>query len=150
MWLENLPSLYISDIKLLADTRTLTLTVNTANSLTHTETQTQTETEADNFEQRINTPESAVSVRYAVKDGSSTILSGTFESGKATRLEIPRPVKLWEPSSPFLYGLELSVNSDTVTSYFGMRSITMVRFMVYFGVCVVNVVAVLLLFVFVF
>ena len=47
-----------------------------------------------------------------------------------TELDIPVPnPNLWSPDNPFLYGLQIStvhngVTNDSVTSYFGMRKIS--------------------------
>jgi len=39
-------------------------------------------------------------------------------------IHIPSP-KLWEPSNPFLYDLSVTIPSETITSYFGMRTFTL-------------------------
>lgn len=40
------------------------------------------------------------------------------------RLKIPDP-KLWSPETPYLYDLRVTFNDDEVTSYFGMRQISL-------------------------
>ena len=69
-----------------------------------------------------------VVVFASVLDGLSVV--NTTTGGPNAELDIPltRP-KLWSPSSPFLYGLQISVahsgvTNDSVTSYFGMRKIS--------------------------
>ncbi len=48
-------------------------------------------------------------------------------AGKAVRLELPlKELHLWEPGSPKLYDLTLTLGDDEVKSYFGMREITWV------------------------
>ena len=41
-------------------------------------------------------------------------------------LNVP-DAKLWSPESPFLYDLEITLGSDKVSSYFGMRKISMAK-----------------------
>ena len=77
---------------------------------------------------RTYAPASASDVAITVKDGTRTVKT---VSGK-TNAEISIPVpaaKLWSPDSPFLYDLEIAVTNgktktDAVTSYFGMRKIS--------------------------
>jgi len=60
-------------------------------------------------------------------DGATQVASVTGAVGSEIRLPVPN-AKLWNPDSPFLYDLRVSLKSgstvvDQVTSYFGMRSI---------------------------
>jgi hypothetical protein len=64
---------------------------------------------------------------------SNGIVVSTVTGNPATGLDlsIPNP-KLWSPSSPFLYDLQISVlqgglTNDTVASYFGMRKVSVVN-----------------------
>ena len=72
-------------------------------------------------------PEKGSPVTVVVSDGGAAVK--TFEGRADAELEIPIPsVKPWSPEHPFLYGLQVTMNSgvpsaDTVTSYFGMRKI---------------------------
>lgn len=81
-----------------------------------------------------------VKVRVEVLDGDKVVAKteGTTERGSVTlHIPIPEP-QLWSPETPHLYGLRVSriqdvlktakvgeFTSDTVTSYFGMRKISM-------------------------
>ncbi len=105
VWLEPVPKVSINTIKIVPDIdrSVLKLTVNTES--------------APGF-----------SVDIKVKDGNQTIKT---VSGKPNT-EITVPVanaKLWSPDSPFLYDLQVSlkkgnINTDVVSSYFGMRKIS--------------------------
>jgi len=65
---------------------------------------------------------------YATILDTGTIIS-TMSGNPQTELDIPiNNLKLWSPTSPFLYDLQVSVahngiTNDMVTSYFGMRKI---------------------------
>jgi hypothetical protein len=69
-----------------------------------------------------------VTVSVTVLD-TGTVINMT-NGNPQTELDIPIPnPKLWSPNSPFLYDLQISVvhngvTNDTVTSYFGMRKIS--------------------------
>ena len=70
-------------------------------------------------------------VRIQVFEKGKEILSGTHVVGNIIKLTIPHP-KLWSPENPFLYDLKLSLINDgkiidVLTSYFGMRKISMAR-----------------------
>ncbi len=63
--------------------------------------------------------------------GGHVVSSEVFRTGHSMALRIPHP-RLWWPSSPYLYGLRLRLMSggrvlDQVSSYFGMRSVTLGR-----------------------
>ncbi len=63
---------------------------------------------------------------------SNNIPVGTMTGNAQTQIDIPVPnPNLWSPDNPFLYGLQIStihngVTNDSVTSYFGMRKISIV------------------------
>ena len=65
-----------------------------------------------------------------VKDGSFTVSKGSGRVGEKIVLRISRP-KLWSPGRPFLYDLKVTLKDarekvvDSVTSYFGMRKISL-------------------------
>src|ERR1017187_1465753 len=69
-----------------------------------------------------------VTVSATVLDTGTVI--NTTNGNPQTELDIPIPnPKLWSPNSPFLYDLQISVihngaTNDAVTSYFGMRKIS--------------------------
>jgi autotransporter-associated beta strand protein len=60
--------------------------------------------------------------------GTNMVASTTVLPGNSLYLNIPSP-KLWSPTNPYLYNLEVTLTSnsvpvDSVASYFGMRKIT--------------------------
>ena len=71
---------------------------------------------------------SGVTVVATVLSNGAAINTGT--GSPQTELDIPVPnPNLWSPNNPFLYGLQIStvhggVTNDYVTSYFGMRKIS--------------------------
>lgn len=67
-----------------------------------------------------------------VKENGAVIASQRGKTGKDVAVSLANP-KLWTPDSPFLYDLEIKLYSDgkmvdDVTSYAGMRSITVEKF----------------------
>ena len=63
--------------------------------------------------------------------GGKPVATATASPGRRLVLRIPHPT-LWSPWRPYLYGLRLQLLAgqtvlDTVTSYFGMRSISLGR-----------------------
>ena len=106
VWLEPVPTTSIQDIRITPDVdhAMVKLTVNTAGVA------------------------AGFSVVVKVKDGQKLI---TTVSGKPnTVISVPVPdAKLWSPDSPFLYDLDISLakgkaTADAVSSYFGMRKIS--------------------------
>jgi beta-galactosidase/beta-glucuronidase len=73
---------------------------------------------------------SGVTVSVFVLDNG--VVTNTATGSPNTELDIPlHNPKLWSPSSPFLYGLQITtmhngVTNDSVSSYFGMRKISVV------------------------
>ncbi|MEI9960816.1 MAG: hypothetical protein WDM76_06690 [Limisphaerales bacterium] len=62
-------------------------------------------------------------------DGTDQVASTTVLPGNNMYLNIPSP-KLWSPTNPHLYNLQISLVSnsapvDSITSYFGMRKISL-------------------------
>ncbi|MES2730160.1 MAG: sugar-binding domain-containing protein [Bacteroidota bacterium] len=107
VWLEPVPKTNISQIKIVPDIdqSVVKLTVNT-------------DAQAAN-----------ATVVIQVKDGSKVV---KIASGKPnTEISVPvANAKLWSPDSPFLYDLDISLKQnnksvDAVSSYFGMRKISM-------------------------
>ncbi|WP_230206489.1 DUF2804 family protein [Microbacterium gorillae] len=56
-----------------------------------------------------------------VADGSS-LLEAAVPVGEPTRIRVPGPVRPWSPEDPQLYDLVITLDTDEVTSYVGMRS----------------------------
>ncbi len=61
-------------------------------------------------------------VRAEVRSGGRVVASTRGTVGTLV-LPIPDP-RLWSPDDPFLYDLRVSLGPDTVSSYFGMRKIS--------------------------
>ncbi|HEY6915100.1 MAG TPA: PA14 domain-containing protein, partial [Paludibacter sp.] len=108
VWLEPVAQQNIATIKITPDidNNVLKLTVNSPNG-------------------------TGLTVKATAKDASASV--GSVSGAANTELIIPVPnAKLWSPESPFLYDLDIKLMSgnvvvDSVSSYFGMRKITMVR-----------------------
>lgn len=68
---------------------------------------------------------SAAKVHLVIKDGGKTIAEIDGATNTELNASIPN-AKLWSPDSPFLYDVEATLDSgDRVTSYFGMRKISL-------------------------
>jgi len=100
VWLEQVPSTYISALRLGYDLTSVTITAT------------------------VNAP-SAQAVKFSVMDGKTVVATGNGQSGKALTIKIPSP-KLWSMESPFLYDLQVTSGSDSVLSYFGLRTFTLI------------------------
>jgi hypothetical protein len=61
-------------------------------------------------------------VRAEVLSGGAVVGSATGTSGTHLRVPVPN-ARLWSPSDPFLYDLRVTMGTDVVTGYFGMRSL---------------------------
>lgn len=61
-------------------------------------------------------------VSIAVLEGTRTVAVAKATAGRESVIRIPQP-KLWSPSAPFLYALQVTLGDDRVSSYFGMRKI---------------------------
>jgi len=65
--------------------------------------------------------------RVQVLDGARVVAEGKSAPGEAIAVRVPNP-RLWSPASPFLYDLKISLSTgDAVTSYAGMRKISVGR-----------------------
>lgn len=64
-----------------------------------------------------STPTGTITVR----DGDAVVALVTAAVGVPTRIEIP-DARLWSPEDPFLYDVDVALGSDSVRSYFGMRT----------------------------
>ncbi|GAB3447201.1 AbfB domain-containing protein [Actinophytocola sediminis] len=61
-------------------------------------------------------------VTAEVRTGTTVIGSATGTVGTHLRIPVPN-ARLWSPDDPFLYDLRVTMGSDVVTGYFGMRSL---------------------------
>ncbi|MBB4905455.1 AbfB domain-containing protein [Actinophytocola algeriensis] len=61
-------------------------------------------------------------VRAEVLSGGTVVGSATGTVGGHLRIPVPN-ARLWSPSDPFLYDLRVTMGTDVVTGYFGMRSL---------------------------
>ncbi|MCT2584365.1 AbfB domain-containing protein [Actinophytocola gossypii] len=61
-------------------------------------------------------------VRAEVLSGGTVVGTATGTSGRHLRVPVPN-ARLWSPDDPFLYDLRVTMGSDVVTGYFGMRSL---------------------------
>jgi hypothetical protein len=98
VWLEAVPQTYISSLRIDPDLDSgiVKVAVN------------------------IDGPGASGPARIAILDGTRVIARA---NGQTTSLRMASPHR-WSPSDPFLYGLQVSLDSgDEVDSYFGMRSI---------------------------
>lgn len=70
---------------------------------------------------------SSHTMTVTVRDGTTAVATATGRLDAELAVSIPNP-KLWSPTNPFLYNLEIQVSSgatvyDKVTGYFGMRKV---------------------------
>lgn len=61
-------------------------------------------------------------VRAEVLAGGTVVGTATGTVGAHLRVPVPN-ARLWSPSDPYLYDLRVTMGTDTVTGYFGMRSL---------------------------
>ena len=61
-------------------------------------------------------------VRAEVLNGGTVVGSATGTVGGHLRVPVPN-ARLWSPADPFLYDLRVTMGTDVVTGYFGMRSL---------------------------
>ena len=123
VWLEPVPSLYISDLAIVANLTALSVVVSISG--------TGGGGGKDNFKVKVSaSAESAPGQSVATAHGHvSAGPTGNIELS----VVIPTP-KLWSPSTPFLYNLTVAIEeeaargkgvTDTVQAYFGMRTVTL-------------------------
>lgn len=106
VWLEPVPSIAISEIKIVPDIDQSVVFVKAVTSGTG-----------------VN-----LTIDIEVKDGSRIVSKASGQANSDLKILLPNP-KLWSPSSPFLYDLKIKLKSpeaglDSVESYFGMRKIS--------------------------
>lgn len=108
VWLEPVAAQNIENIRITPDidNNVLKLTVNTANA-------------------------QGLTVKAIAKDASAIVGSVSGSANAELIIQVPN-AKLWSPEDPFLYDLDIKLIGenavvDSVSSYFGMRKIAMVR-----------------------
>ncbi|MFG0332684.1 MAG: glycoside hydrolase family 2 protein, partial [Maioricimonas sp. JB049] len=105
VWLEPVPEAFIDDLTIGTDADRGSITIRTD----------------------IAGQAEGASVRVIVKDGNSAVADGRG-NGEAMTIDVP-DAKLWSPSSPHLYSLEVSLVDDAgqvldrVESYAGIRTV---------------------------
>jgi len=62
-------------------------------------------------------------VQVRVLDGGKPVSAATGKAGEVIRIQI-KDAKLWSPETPHLYDLTVTMGADAVTSYFGMRKVS--------------------------
>jgi autotransporter-associated beta strand protein len=107
VWLEPVPTTSIGNIQLTPDIDNNRLLVNAG----------------------INGSTNGVRVNGYAYAGSNLVASTTVLPGQNLYLNIPSPT-LWSPTNPYLYNLQVTLTSnavplDSITSYFGMRKISL-------------------------
>ena len=100
VWLETVPANHVSGLKITPniDNGTVSVVVNADAGMASVE----------------------------VKDGETVVSQAQGEAGAAIVLNVP-DAKQWSPESPFLYDLQITLGDDHVSSYFGMRKISMAK-----------------------
>jgi len=106
VWLEPVARVSIREIKIVpdVDNSVVKLTVNTLGNVR------------------------GANITVKVKDGNNVVTTETIKPNVETSISVAN-AKLWSPDSPFLYNLDIDLNkdeanTDAVTSYFGMRKIS--------------------------
>ena len=69
---------------------------------------------------------SAGTARVVARDGSRVVAEGSGPAGQPVLLRVPQ-ARLWSPDSPYLYDLRVTLGSDAVQSYGGIRTISVQR-----------------------
>lgn len=110
VWLEPVPQNHISSLRITPDIDKNILSVDAS----------------------ISNPSTHNLVEIKVYDGKRIIAQGKSINGRAIEIAMPEDVKLWSPSSPFLYTLKVSLLADgklqdEVSSYAAMRKYSMRR-----------------------
>lgn len=108
VWLEAVPQVSIADLRLETDVDNQRLKVRTI--------------------LRGNESNRTYTVQINVLDGAEVVATATGNADGVVEVAIENP-RLWSPDSPFLYDLQIALledgtEIDRVTSYFGMRKIT--------------------------
>nr|WP_151481308.1 PA14 domain-containing protein [Streptomyces albicerus] len=98
VWMEPVAADHVDSLKLTPDAGADTLTVEP---------------------QGVRTGLAVTAIAY---DGKRRVATAAGRTGSPLTLKIP-DAHLWSPDDPFLYDLKVTVGTDRVSSYFGMRSI---------------------------
>ncbi|MBC8869346.1 MAG: glycoside hydrolase family 2 [Planctomycetes bacterium] len=100
VWLETVPANHVSGLKITPDIDrgTVFVTVHADAGMAH----------------------------VVIKDDETVVSQAQGKAGTAIVLNVPN-AKLWSPETPFLYDLEITLGDDKVSSYFGMRKISMAK-----------------------
>ncbi|MBF6596914.1 MAG: beta galactosidase jelly roll domain-containing protein [Fermentimonas sp.] len=110
VWLEPVPETYIKDLRITPDVDRNVLLIDAVTNLTS----------------------SVKKVEVKVKDGNSVVATGLSINNQPVEISMPQNVKLWSPSNPHLYDIEVVVwegnkQLDKVDSYAAMRKYSMKR-----------------------
>jgi beta-galactosidase/beta-glucuronidase len=103
VWLEPVPQTYIVNLKIEpdVDNGTVSINVNMAG---------------------VQTKMESVCIQV-LDEGALVAFTETKKGEMEAKVSIPDP-KLWSPESPYLYDLEVIAGEDKVSSYFGMRKVS--------------------------
>jgi len=140
VWLETVPANHVSGLKITPDIDlgTVSINVNAAKGLDAALSAHGPGKRSLALQSRVQEPpkDSALEsqatkfatpkVTITVTDGGTIVTSAEGKSGETIVLKVPN-AKLWSPESPFLYDLEITLGDDKVSSYFGMRKISMAK-----------------------
>jgi len=107
VWLEPVPTTSVADLKLVPDIDHALLSLNVT----------------------VSGPTNGVTVRATARIGTNVVGGISGAPGADLSLPVTNAI-LWSPTNPFLYDLEITLSNgpallDTVTSYFGMRKISL-------------------------
>ena len=116
VWMEVVPMLHVSRLRLRADRSNLIITVVSSQSFVPSE----------------------VSANISLNGTHITSFSGPADV--ELTIPLPKPVSMWHPDHPFLYDLSIQLSSlsnegtsapvDTISSYFGAREVGLANFTV--------------------
>ncbi|HWD92599.1 MAG TPA: PA14 domain-containing protein [Verrucomicrobiae bacterium] len=107
VWLEPVPGTSIASLRLVPDIDNQRLAVSAT----------------------ISGPTNGVTLNAVARIGSTVVATASGSPGASLLLPVPNPT-LWTPTNPFLYDLDVTLSNaatkvDSVTSYFGMRKISL-------------------------
>jgi hypothetical protein len=107
VWLEPVPATSIASLRLVPDIDNQRLSVTAA----------------------LSGAPGGMTLNAVARMGSNVVASASGSPGSTLLLPVPNPT-LWTPTNPFLYDLDVTLSNgatrvDSVTSYFGMRKISL-------------------------
>lgn len=129
VWLEQVPTTYVTGIRILADTQQATFTVNGAivcadGASTICVIATRASPLADNAG-------GGNGFNIVIMDGGSVVAQASGTTGSPLSVPIPQP-NLWHMDTPSLYNVSVALctltpcnNIDNVATYFGMRNVSL-------------------------